>query len=67
MHAALWLGRAVPQRHDQQPAGLEQGDKLTQRPRPIGGREMHPNGTQQDQVEGEAKAQRRREVRQAIV
>jgi hypothetical protein len=67
MHAPLRLGRAVSQRYDQQSAGLEQGDKLTKRPWPIGGREMHPNGTQQNQVEGDAEAQRRREIRQAIV
>jgi hypothetical protein len=66
MHCMPRSGSAGPsQRYDQQSAGLEQRDKLAQRPWPIG--EMHPNGTQQDQVEGEAEAQRRREVRQAIV
>jgi hypothetical protein len=64
IHAALWLGRAVPKRNRQQSARLKQRDELAEGTRSVSRRQMLPDAAQQGNIGSDAKAQRGRMRRQ---
>ena len=58
MELTFRLGGAMAQRDGQHAARLEQRDQLPERPRPIRWGDVHPDRTDQDDVEGKSGSKR---------